>query len=86
MSDILEERQATHGDFGNTSAIFVRLLVATGPVKNPDLTMAHTMILNKLARIASGNPNEPDHWRDIAGYAAGALSILERAKEPEVCD
>ena len=27
------------------------------------------MISTKLARIASGNPNELDHWKDIAGYA-----------------
>lgn len=27
------------------------------------------MILHKCGRILSGDPNEPDHWRDIEGYA-----------------
>ena len=27
------------------------------------------LILTKIARILSGDPNEPDHWRDIEGYA-----------------
>jgi hypothetical protein len=27
------------------------------------------MISNKIARIVNGNPSEPDHWIDIAGYA-----------------
>jgi hypothetical protein len=27
------------------------------------------MILHKIARIVNGNPNETDHWHDIAGYA-----------------
>lgn len=27
------------------------------------------MILTKISRIVSGNPSEPDHWDDIAGYA-----------------
>lgn len=27
------------------------------------------MICHKIARILAGDPNEPDHWHDIAGYA-----------------
>jgi len=27
------------------------------------------MILHKVGRIISGNPNTHDHWDDIAGYA-----------------
>lgn len=84
---LLEERAKTHGDFANTSRIFVRILAATGPVGNPDLTMAHAAIINKLARIASGDCNEVDHWRDIAGYATGAVKILEAQQGQEVtCD
>ncbi|MCH9665443.1 MAG: hypothetical protein K0U41_06300 [Gammaproteobacteria bacterium] len=30
---------------------------------------AVSLISAKLARIAAGNMNEPDHWLDIAGYA-----------------
>jgi hypothetical protein len=27
------------------------------------------LIATKMARILSGDANEPDHWEDIAGYA-----------------
>lgn len=27
------------------------------------------MIVHKIGRIMSGQANEPDHWKDIAGYA-----------------
>jgi len=27
------------------------------------------MILHKVARIVSGNPNHADHWHDIGGYS-----------------
>lgn len=27
------------------------------------------MIQQKIARIICGDPFEPDHWRDIEGYA-----------------
>ena len=27
------------------------------------------MIAHKIGRIMAGDPNEPDHWADIAGYA-----------------
>jgi hypothetical protein len=27
------------------------------------------MILHKLARVLSGNPDNADHWDDIGGYA-----------------
>jgi hypothetical protein len=38
------------------------------------------MILMKLARVIAGNPNEPDHWRDIAGYAELVVRSLEGGK------
>lgn len=34
------------------------------------------MIQHKIGRILSGNPNEPDHWHDIAGYATLVENIL----------
>lgn len=34
------------------------------------------MIQHKIGRILSGNPNEPDHWKDIAGYATLVFNIL----------
>jgi len=36
------------------------------------------MICNKIARILAGDPNFPDHWEDIAGYAK---LIADKTKE-----
>jgi hypothetical protein len=31
------------------------------------------VIMHKIARVLSGrNPHDPEHWRDIAGYAVAA--------------
>jgi hypothetical protein len=35
----------------------------------PDQREALTVICQKIARILSGDPNYPDNWHDIAGYA-----------------
>ncbi len=36
------------------------------------------MIAHKIASILAGDPNEIDHWRDIAGYATLIVKELER--------
>lgn len=79
MSDILDERQKTHGDFDLTAMIAQELKYAMRRGKNwseMDDTEreALEMIATKIGRILSGNPHEVDHWRDIAGYAA----LIER--------
>lgn len=35
------------------------------------------LICTKLARIGNGNHKEPDHWKDIAGYATLVVIELE---------
>ena len=79
MTDILDERQKTHGDFDLTAMIAQELKVVMRQGKNwseMDDTEreALEMIATKIGRILSGNPYEVDHWRDIAGYAA----LIER--------
>jgi hypothetical protein len=37
-------------------------------------------ILLKLSRTICGDPKNPDHWLDIAGYAAGAAACVEAGK------
>lgn len=79
MTDILDERQKTHGDFDLTAMIAQELKDALRRGKNwreMDDTEreALEMIATKIGRILSGNPYEVDHWRDIAGYAA----LIER--------
>lgn len=39
------------------------------PYLTPTQLESLDMILHKCGRILSGDPNEPDHWRDIEGYA-----------------
>ena len=79
MTDILDERQKTHGDFDLTAGISQGLKDAMRRGKNwseMDDTEreALEMIATKIGRILSGNPHDVDHWRDIAGYAA----LIER--------
>lgn len=69
---ILAEREKTHGSFTNVAntaqAIKGEMATEDSKVNNAQLEALH-LIATKIARIVHGNPNEPDHWRDIAGYA-----------------
>lgn len=71
---IINERQKTHGDYYRTAGTAQELKDVMRRGKNwktLDDTQreALEMIATKIARTLSGNPYEPDHWRDIAGYA-----------------
>lgn len=87
MTDVnttLNSRQATHGDFQDNGIVMQNLkevMRAFGTNwKKDKLTCyqreALEMIQHKIGRILSGNPNEPDHWHDIAGYATLVENIL----------
>lgn len=78
IDDILNERQKTHGDFRYVADIAQELKSYMRKWDgwyriNTAQSEALEMIASKIARILSGNPNEPDHWRDIAGYAELAV-------------
>lgn len=79
VSDTLKNRQGTHGDYHEQAELFAALwrTAQTGP-KFRALTDQQMggllMVLHKSSRILCGNPNEPDHWHDIAGYA----TLVER--------
>jgi hypothetical protein len=82
----LEVREHTHGDFSKTATIaqgIKSLVTGTARGREP-LTCVQAealeMIATKLARIASGNANEPDHWHDIAGYAQLAARELDHGR------
>lgn len=77
------EREATHGNYAHSCCVSQRfkqvLRGALGSRVLPDSHQeAAEMILFKLSRIASGNPNHIDHWRDIAGYATLVVRELEK--------
>jgi hypothetical protein len=74
MTDILTEREKTHGSYDDVASMAQALKDAMRRGKNwkvLDDTQRETleMIASKIGRILSGNPHEVDHWRDIAGYA-----------------
>lgn len=80
---VIFERAKTHGDYSIQSALsqdLKRRIRQEGAKLTPQQTEAIEMICVKLARIVCGNPNEPDHYRDISGYAELILKSLEGQK------
>lgn len=76
ITDTLNERQSTYGDFkdvANTTQYLLQML-STDAMSDVQLEALH-MICSKLARIAHGDPNYKDNWHDIAGYA----TLVERS-------
>lgn len=41
------------------------------------------MIFHKISRILAGNPNHPDHWHDISGYATLAEERIGEKEKGE---
>jgi hypothetical protein len=67
-------RHSTHGDWQQQSGCARQLkeVISFGAGENGLSASQHEaldMIAVKISRILTGNPNEPDHWDDIMGYA-----------------
>lgn len=79
LGSLLRERGSTHGDWVAQSAT-AEVLFQTIMAREPDLSASQVqavhMICTKLSRIACGDPDEVDHWRDIAGYATLAADAI----------
>lgn len=80
-------RHDTHGHFDRTAATVVALYDAferacAGKKLPPSQKHAVYMICVKLARIASGDNYEPDHWRDLVGYPSLVLNSLQHIPRP----
>lgn len=72
--DILNERETTHGEWRQQAHITHRLKEALRDSIRWDILTcsqreALDMICVKMGRILTGDPSEPDHWLDIAGYS-----------------
>lgn len=72
--DILHERGKTHGDYSLQAfrCQEIKKVFAQGGNWGTLTTVqidALEMIAVKISRILEGDPNEPDHWIDIAGYS-----------------
>lgn len=74
LSDTLKERATTHGDFTENADISQSLkAIAKRGSKWDSMTPVQKesveVILAKIARIVTGNPNHRDNFHDVAGYA-----------------
>jgi hypothetical protein len=71
---VVPDRQKTHGKFHEYAYIAQALKDIIKDSPNYIRLMSSQkegldMICGKIARICTGNPDEPDHWVDIGGYA-----------------
>ena len=71
--DLVAARGATHGNWrqqsGCAAAIKTAMSIWRTNVFAPEQQEALDAIAVKMARICCGDPNHPDHWDVIAGYA-----------------
>lgn len=85
IQDTLNQRAKTHGDFRKNGRIMqnfkavAREGINWGSLES-EQKEAIEMILHKLGRILCGDPREPDHWKDIAGYATLIENILTKGE------
>lgn len=85
VQEVLAERQNTHGDFDRNSewGQIVKELIRLTPMYHrlkPWQREALEYLVNKMTRILHGNPDEPDHWKDIAGYAMLPFNLLTKGR------
>lgn len=85
IDTILKERQKTHGSFKDNAyaaqEMKCTLKISPNWHKLPYIMMESLeFIVSKIARILSGNFKDPDHWRDIAGYATLVADELDKIK------
>lgn len=83
-SELTGKRNETHGNFADNALISqdLKSYFRTQGAKELSAVQreALDMIALKLSRILSGKADEPDHWRDIAGYAWLVVQDLEPSK------
>jgi len=82
INDTLNERAHTHGDYREQAAFAQHLkrMMRAGPNwERLEFHQAQSLeaFADKISRVLCGNANEPDHWRDVAGYAQLILRELE---------
>lgn len=81
--EVIESRESTHGDYtaqANFSAYMKEEARKMPKWQNLHGPQAESidMIIVKISRILTGDPNEPDHWQDIAGYATLVSNLLTK--------
>ena len=86
---LLVERGKTHGKFADQAEVAEMLkwclrqgIDASPNIYSPAQLYALDMFMNKVSRIVMGNPNEPDHWIDIAGYSMLVVEDMKQSGSP----
>ena len=73
LKKTLDDREKTHGDWDTNAKVIQLIKYPIRRYAPSDIDLqskeALEMIAHKMGRILCGNPKEPDHWLDIAGYA-----------------
>ena len=91
ISNLLGERQNTHGTYSEVSLICqaikrtMRQSSGWNHLGN-EHAEALEMIAMKIARILSGNPNFADHWEDIEGYARLVSNEIQRERVADMIE
>ncbi len=80
---IVAEREKTHGDYAVTALVAKQIKDAIRGAPNWNALSARQqesldLIASKIARIMSGDPNEPDHYIDCIGYLELALKSIQK--------
>lgn len=86
INEVLEQRAKTHGDFIENSELAQKLKkLVRDSLKGKEVPYpiqeGLDMILHKTARASCGDYLEPDHYRDIAGYATLIARYLEKLQK-----
>lgn len=85
VEELLATRETTHGSYSDT-ALYSQTIKsmcrgsAQWNLLSNQQRESLDMIATKIARILSGNADESDHWKDIAGYA----KLVEKSLEKKV--
>ena len=78
---LLEGREGSYGDYGTNMRRLAELKGQIGRIQCPVLRESAFHICGKLARIANGEEEHEDSWRDIAGYALLALGWIRTEQD-----
>lgn len=75
LGETLAERDESYGSFTSNATVAQNLKAAVRKAGGwdklaPDQKEAVDMILSKISRLSTGNPDYLDNWHDIAGYAS----------------
>ena len=85
IDHVLADRQTSHGNYADTARTVQHLKQAMREGNNWSILSdmqreALDMIVMKIGRILSGDPDHVDHWDDITGYARLVAAPLRNNK------